>query len=256
MDELRSSIEEPAVDYVPDLPGEYYLGFLERIHQTLRPKTYFEIGTRFGESLERATCGSVAVDPQFSIHHDILGSKPFCLLYRMTSDQFFASYDLSQILNNPLDFAFLDGMHLFEYLLRDFANAERHCKRNSVIALHDCVPVEIPITVRSESNWEIRKQARHQEWWMGDVWKVVVILKEYRPELKITTFDAPPSGLVTITNLDPSSRTIWDQYFNIIEKYRNVTLDQYGLQQYIRSLEIRNTSELMSLEDFGKFFWF
>ena len=41
-----------------------------------------------------------------------------------------------------MDFAFIDGMHLFEFALRDFMNLERHCTPQSVIMVHDCYPTE------------------------------------------------------------------------------------------------------------------
>ncbi len=33
-------------------------------------------------------------------------------------------------------------------------------------------------------------------YWTGDVWKLIPILQRYRPDLQLTLFDAPPSGLV------------------------------------------------------------
>jgi hypothetical protein len=43
-------------------------------------------------------------------------------------------------------------------------------------------------------------------WWTGDVWRAALLLKRRRPDLQITTVDAFPTGLVLITNVDPSSR--------------------------------------------------
>ena len=45
----------------------------------------------------------------------------------MTSDDFFASHDLAQVLGGrPVDLAYIDGMHQFEFALRDFMNLERY----------------------------------------------------------------------------------------------------------------------------------
>lgn len=49
-------------------------------------------------------------------------------LCRHTSDEFFARSDLHELLGGtPVDLAFIDGMHLFEFALRDFVNLERLC---------------------------------------------------------------------------------------------------------------------------------
>ena len=59
--------------------------------------------------------------------------------------RFFQQRDPGRIFDHPIESAFPDGMRCCEYLLRDFANTARYCRRSSVIALHDCVPVEIAI---------------------------------------------------------------------------------------------------------------
>lgn len=40
-----------------------------------------------------------------------------------------------------IDFAFRDGMHWLEFLLRDFLDMKRHCEKNALIALHNCMPL-------------------------------------------------------------------------------------------------------------------
>ena len=42
---------------------------------------------------------------------------------------------------DAVDLVFIDGLHLFEFALRDFFNAEAWCSRTSTIVLHDCVPI-------------------------------------------------------------------------------------------------------------------
>jgi hypothetical protein len=120
------------------------------MHEWLAPASHFEIGTESGASLSNAKCATIAVDPKFHLGtRDCVGSKPFCALYQMRSDTFLRRHDPSRMFHGPIDLAFLDGMHYCEYLLRDFANTERHCRRNSVIAMHDCVPVDLAIASRA-----------------------------------------------------------------------------------------------------------
>jgi hypothetical protein len=128
---------------VPLLAGPGHEEILSALHAHLKPRTYLEIGVDRGETLKLARCPSIGIDPNMQVNHQAIGQKPACLLYRMESDRFFDANDPEVLLGAKIDFAFLDGMHLFEFLLRDFINVERHCRRNSLIVLHDCVPTDL-----------------------------------------------------------------------------------------------------------------
>jgi hypothetical protein len=84
----------------------------------------------------------------------------------MRSDNFFRRPDPNRIFDGPIDLAFLDGVHYCEYVLGDFANTEIHCRRNSVIAMHDCVPVDLAITSRAGAP---TIETHRKNWWTGDV---------------------------------------------------------------------------------------
>ena len=55
-----------------------------------------------------------------------IGTKPICAIYRATSDDYFARFNPQAALGATVELAFLDGMHLCEFLLRDFLNVERN----------------------------------------------------------------------------------------------------------------------------------
>ena len=88
------SNSEHAALSVPDHQGENYLAVLGRLHTELRPNSYLEIGTRWGDSLRLAKCPAIAIDPNVSFGSDVLAEKPICAFFRMTSDSFFANHDL------------------------------------------------------------------------------------------------------------------------------------------------------------------
>jgi hypothetical protein len=50
------------------------------------------------------------------------------------------------------------------------------------------------------------------EFWSGDVWKVVVLLKKHRPDLAIHIIAAPPTGVCVVRNLDPASRFLAEHH--------------------------------------------
>ena len=110
------------------------------MHVRLLPRTYVEIGVNRGNSLTLALPGTraVGIDPEPRLRHPISRSTK---VFPWDSDTFFEMWDLEDVLGGrKVDLAFIDGMHLFEFALRDFANLEPHCTPESVIVLHDCLP--------------------------------------------------------------------------------------------------------------------
>lgn len=219
----RSEHRIPRDEGFPQMGPLHYLPYLQELHRTRQPRVYFEIGTESGASLSYADCTAVAVDPAFAIDHNVVGKKPALHLFQGTSDDFFATNMLAR-LGLTIDLAFLDGMHHFEFLLRDFMNAERHAARDGMIVLHDCVPFS---RLGADRIW----RRRLTKSWTGDVWKLLPILAQYRPDLHIETFDLQPTGLVCITALDPANSALADNYDRIVADYLDVTLDGFGLQR-------------------------
>jgi hypothetical protein len=190
---------------------DYYQA-LREIHEILQPRTYLEIGIRNGDAFRfssRKTL-SVGIDPNIKLNYAI---NPDSKMFNMTSDEFFCKYDLNEILNNcPVDLAFIDGMHNFEFALRDFMNVEKYSRKRSFIILHDTIPKD-EITA---------SRVRQTTFWTGDVWKMILCLKEYRRDLQIYNINIPPSGLCVITHLNPKSKALLDNYEIISKKYMNM----------------------------------
>ena len=115
-----------------------------------------------------------------------------------------------------MSFGFIDGLHSFDQALRDFTNLEAHCASASLVALHDTVPLD-DVTQRPE---------RHTQFWTGDVWKVVLCLKHYRPDLDLFTVAAAPSGLTLVAGLDPSSRVLRDVYREAVARFADVPFSE------------------------------
>lgn len=241
---------------IPPHRGEPYYTVLRRLHEVLAPRTYLEVGIREGKSLALATCASIGVDPSFVIGADATGNKPALHLFRMGSDAFFERHDPKALLGGPVDMAFLDGMHLFEFLLRDFLNTEPHCRPNSVVVLHDCLPTDVGQTRRTQARpTPADGPTRNPILWTGDVWKVVAILRKYRPELRLLTLDAPPTGLVAITGLDPRSTLLKGRYFDIVREFREVSLAEIGLADYVAQQDVQPTRSLLTMQDIARHFW-
>lgn len=241
-------------DHRHRLTGIGYAEFLKNLHERLRPRTYLEIGTFMGGSLALASCPSIAIDPRFRLNADIMGKKPMCLLFQESSDRFFERRDPVALLGAPVEIAFLDGMHLFEHLLRDFANVERHCRANSVIALHDCLPPHPCMTTRDRHTANTNPDP-YKGWWTGDVWKLIPILKRYRPDLSIELVDCEPTGLALITNLDPASDVLRKSHDAIAAEHAAGPDDDAKFQRYWENLEITPSSSLMTSQQLTPRYW-
>lgn len=175
------------------------------IHQRLQPKNYFEIGVQTGRSLFLASCPAIGVDPMPML------SKPLpekVRLVRATSDHFFAQQALSFI-KEPIELAFIDGMHLFEYALRDFINVEKYTARHALVVIDDILPGH---PVQAERDRRTRA-------WTGDVWKLLPILQRYRPDLSLLLLDAHPTGLLCISGLNPTNTVLQETYRNIVSEW-------------------------------------
>lgn len=242
-------------DHSARVRGQMYTLFMGNLHSVLKPSTYFEIGTLTGGTLKYAQCPSIAVDPKFRItSEDVIGSKPCCMFFQEPSDRFFRTRNPSALFGREIDMAFLDGMHMFEFLLRDFINAERHCRKNSVVILHDCLPPGFYMTAR-KSTVDSPEESRFKGWWTGDVWKVIPVLEKYRPELSITVVDCIPTGLVLITNLDPESRVLEQSYGDILAEYSKPLIDRAEYDQFWANVKIVPSSELVRLDQIAARYW-
>jgi hypothetical protein len=240
---------------LPDHSGEDYYSVISRLHRHLQPKTYLEIGVLNGDTLALAECASIAIDPKLEINQDVIGAKTSCLLFQISSDSFFSTYDPKTLLGGRIDIALIDGQHLFEFVLRDFINVERNLKGNSILLLDECIPTDAHICRRSFEDQSLAGASPHPDWWAGDVWKAVVALKKSRPDLRIHPFNAAPNGLVAITNFNPDSEVLAHDYFDIVAQYRKMTLHQYGVEKYWQELNIQDTSIISAFEDIAELFW-
>jgi hypothetical protein len=218
------AVELPPALHLQRHSGVQYIQFLKFLAERQAPSSYLEVGTRNGESVAQVDCDAICVDPNFALTFNVAKKRGRTLLFQETSDDFFAKHDVRQIFPQGLDLSFLDGLHLFEFLLRDFINTEKFCHEKSVILMHDCLPFKKEITNRVQTPGA----------WTGDVWKVLAILKKYRPDVNVIFFDCPPTGLVACTNLDPNSTVLADSYDQIVAEFADAALPDDLLAMYPR----------------------
>ncbi len=154
---------------------------------------------------------SIGVDPFFTIKN---GLRCDVHLVRETSDGFFARPAPLEHFDQPVaDLAFIDGMHLAEYALRDFINTERYTHPSSVLVLDDMLPRHPDEAGRN------RALGRARGAWTGDVYKVTEALRELRPDLVVLEVDTTPTGTVVVLNPDADSDVLPRAYDDLVEAY-------------------------------------
>ena len=161
-------------------------------------KTYLEIGVENGHNFFRVQSPfKVAVDPAFAfdtlrrIGKTIL--NPYNLnnrYFEKTSDDFFAQDAATLFADKPIDLALIDGMHEYQFALRDVENTLQYLTDNGVILMHDCNP-QNPDTAGSIDDWK-----GHD--WNGDVWKTILHLRSLHPGINVFVLDCD-HGLGVVT---------------------------------------------------------
>jgi hypothetical protein len=182
-------------------------GFLTGLHEHLAPRSYLEIGVNDGRGLARSRTRTIGVDPAFKVTAE-LGCD--LQLVKATSDDFFARADaIDWFPEKVVDLTFVDGLHIFEFALRDFINAERCSGPASVVVFDDMLPRSVDEAARD----------RHTVAWTGDVYKVAQVLADYRPDLTVVPINTAPTGLLLVVGLDPASTVLTDHYDEILATY-------------------------------------
>ncbi len=88
-----------------------------------------------------------------------------------------------------------------EWAMRDCIRMEANAQESGVSAIDD--------------TWPARKEFAEREpvgnAWTGDVYRLLAILTEYRPDLRITAFSVAVKGFTLVDRLDPASTVLRDR---------------------------------------------
>ncbi len=165
---------------------------LRALHRSVAPRTYLETGVNRGNSLTLSRVPSIGIDPEYTVVAELQADIQ---LARTTSDEFFARRrPLAHLPVPVVDLAFVDGMHLAEYALRDVLAVERFTLPTSVIVIDDMLPGTV----------EMANRRRTTRAWTGDVYKVADALRRLRPDLLVLDVDTAPTGTCLV--LFPDAR--------------------------------------------------
>ena len=211
--------------------GANYQAVLETLSSAITPRNYFEIGSKNGHSMMKFHCDTICVDPALQLDAGVIGLKKRTFLFQLKSDDFFQNEGIRKYFPGGADLGFLDGLHLAEFLLRDFMNFEKESHERSVAILHDCLPFNARMAEREIIRGGEDEPEAQRDFWTGDVWKVVVALKKHRPDLHVFYLDCPPTGLVIVTNLDSGNRQLDVHYDTIVGQMFAEPLDSFSTER-------------------------
>ena len=225
---LKNSNSEHETSAREAFPGPNYIQWMKWFHERLRPSCYCEIGVAKGNTLALALPSSVVVgiDPNYSIKR---GIEARCQLIRMNSDEFFLHRHAARIFSRKkVDLGFIDGLHIFDQVLRDVIHLERFMHRDGMIVLHNVLPI----------NAEVASRERKTRFWTGDVFKALLLLREERRDLEICLIPCYPSGLALITNLMPENSFEGSYYEAAMGRFHSMNFDSAmkEMRQSIRFL--------------------
>jgi hypothetical protein len=146
-------------------------------------KSYLEIGLEAGRTLENVLAAYwVGVDPNPSFYAHTLPDG--VEIHSIPSDDYFARLPR----RTAFDIVFVDGLHTYQQTYRDVINAFRHCP-NGVLLIDDVVPSDWISGIPDQAeSLELRRQHGIDNIdWHGDVFKVILMLRDHHSELDWVT---------------------------------------------------------------------
>jgi len=168
------------------------------------------------------------------------------LLFQEKSDQFFEK-SLQRFPEIKCELGFIDGMHLFEYALKDFINLNKISSLNSVFLFHDPMPWSYEMVTR---NFESLPQNAA---WVGDIWKLITIFIELGMKDQVSVLTSAPSGLLAVVN--PNQESIFQlekNFDDIVHRWKDISLEGFGIGNfYDQEVFISPENFLLYLENIG-----
>jgi hypothetical protein len=139
---------------------------------------------------------------------------------RMTSDEFFKKN------TDKFDVVFIDGLHHYDQVSRDFENSLKSLNSNGIIILHDMLP-----KTEAEAIVPIPEKLPHT--WVGDVWRLAFDLRKRKDiDFKLILIDNGCGIVFNKTNTELNLKNFidtgntWEFYFNNWKKLPLTTFEQ------------------------------
>jgi hypothetical protein len=172
----------PSLDFVnsPTSTSETINELIKAI--SISKVSYLEIGLEHGNTFRCVRASyKVGVDPYPRIR------PPFELenikVKKQKSDAFFREN------KTFFHFVYIDGLHTWDQTYKDLLNTLKILHKGGLILVDDVVPSDKYAAFRNQIDCQVMKQGLgiSNNYWMGDVFKLVFLLLEFHPELEFAT---------------------------------------------------------------------
>jgi hypothetical protein len=175
--------------------------------------TYLEVGVDAGVTFFAIEAPvKVAVDPHFKFPLPEPGSLPGDVtFFPLESDRYFAGG-----IDRKFDVAFLDGLHSFEQILKDFINAVDVRSPGGIIVIDDVIPSSYHAALPTlDLNVQFRTRLGISDGsWMGDVYRIVPFIDTFYPQFSYATVLENHGQMV----LWPKQRSLEDRQQRTVEE--------------------------------------
>ena len=160
------------------LPGTLSSVFLEALAGELRPGSYLDCGGHSGVRLAKMAARCVVVgDIGPSRFAGPASSGSFVFHVPRLPPEGLEPGILRRLVPEGISLAFLGGGRLIEEALRHFVQIERACRPGAVIVIGDCLPRSERMAERERRPGGPDEPEAMRNWWTGDVWKILPILR-------------------------------------------------------------------------------
>ena len=166
---------------------------------------YLEIGVQHGYTLEAVNSPlKVGVDPRPMFNVTKLPDG--VTIHAVKSDYFFRNIGREVL----FDVIFLDGLHEWFQTYRDLTNALNHMVSGGIVVMDDVIPIDATSAIPSltESYRQRDLMGSLERRWQGDVYKVVLALIRYHPEIRFRVIDDHAGNSQAVIWLSSSQQTI------------------------------------------------
>lgn len=218
------------------------LDIIRALMKKRKLNNYLEIGVFNGHIFFRIKSNfKVAVDPEFRFDALRRAGKllvnPYNIYnryYEKTSDDFFRDDAPSLYQKKRIEISLIDGMHEYEYALRDIENTVKYLSGDGVIVVHDCNA----LTQESACSFAEWKARNFTGTWNGDVWRTILHIRSLRKDLTAFVLDTD-HGLGIITKRPDQNMLNFSQ-----EQIRGFSFSEFD----------RNRKEWLGLKP-AEYFW-
>ena len=221
--------------------SEWSIRRIHAISELNNASNYLEIGVYMGQTFHHINLPfKDAVDPSFKFDISLVANEQI-RLFEITSNQFFSS-NLPRL---NYDLVFLDGMHVFSQIFRDFTSALALSHSRTVFLIDDTIPCDVYSSLPNHQQAvQERKRANpsgNNNAWHGDVFKVILAINDFFPTL---TF-------ATITNNGNPQTIVWHEprknFIPLIDDFEKISRASYfDLSNYASAFKLTTEEDAIN----------